>query len=591
MRAYAPPIRSLDYAENDVNDLARALELGGYPKENICILTGERGARDNYNHSPNSKNIRRELEHLARQCDRGDHVLLAFAGHGVQYHGEETMYFCPADADLKNRQTLIAVEDVYKTLEGCKADLKVLLMDACRNDPLNQLDRGPLDEFESVTRPPKAPPPGGVVALFSCSATQEAMEDRELRHGVFFHYVIEALTGAAGLGDAPDEVTLPQLEYYVKKRVKARVWSRYKKNQEPELKTRGVVGLAPLVKLDIARREVKSLRDALAKRLKGDYDGANREMSRVVSLQPDSAEVHLQQGRLLYDNDKYAEAIVAYNKALELEPRNVLALTDRGEARFLNGDAEGALADYNAAVDVDPKYELVYLRAGVVRHNQKDYDRALANYTKAIDLDPRDARAWYFRGLVKEEQEDYSGALKDYDKARQINPRKNEYRTRLALMQQQLSNPSAAIDNLNKAALVDPSDENAFFYRGYVYAQQGNYDMAIQDYSRVLRINPGADYAHYYRGSAYNNRGDSARANADWGRVQRGSQFYDSARHAQGGGGFRDFNQRGGRGGGYGPGGGGYGPGGGFGRGGGYGPGGGFGPGGGGGGGGGRRGR
>jgi len=544
VQGYKPgQLRSLEFPENDVNDLARALELGGYKSDNVRILTGSRGGK-NFNLIPSAERIRAELDHLVSQCNKGDHLVVAFAGHGVQYRGETTMYFCPADADLKKRPTLINIADVYKALESCKADLKVLLVDACRNDPLNQLDRGTLDEFESVTRIPRAPTPGGVFALFSCSASQEAMEDRQLRHGVFFHYVIEALTGAAGLGDAPTEITFEDLALYVKSNVRKRVWDHYQKRQDPESRVGGAVGLVPLVKLDYSRPDVKHFRRALAMRLQNKLDDANREMSQVVAYQPDNADLQLQLGRLLYEKEKYAEAIAAYTKALELDPRNAEALTDRGEARFLNDDADGAIEDYNAALEINPRFELAYLRAGVVRHNQKNYDRALANYTKAIEINPLDARAWYFRGLVKESQENYEGALKDYDKAREINPRKNEYRTRLALMQQQLDDPNAAIANLTKATVVDSSDESAYFYRGYIYASQGNYDNAIQDYSRVLKINPSADHAFYYRGNAFNRSGNSERANSDWGRIQRGSQFYDSARTARDGGGFRNGNVR-----------------------------------------------
>ncbi len=40
-------------------------------------------------------------------------------------------------------------------------------------------------------------PPGGVAALFSCSAGQRAFEHESLKHGVFFHHVLEGLGGKA----------------------------------------------------------------------------------------------------------------------------------------------------------------------------------------------------------------------------------------------------------------------------------------------------------------------------------------------------------------------------------------------------------
>jgi hypothetical protein len=47
---------------------------------------------------------------------------------------------------------------------------------------------------------PAEPLPSGVVA-FGCSEGQEAFEDDDLRHGVFFHYVLEGLRGKAALPD------------------------------------------------------------------------------------------------------------------------------------------------------------------------------------------------------------------------------------------------------------------------------------------------------------------------------------------------------------------------------------------------------
>lgn len=93
----------------------------------------------------------------------------------------------------------------------------MLLVDACRNDALASGGRNS-DKFESVTRPQKIAPPGGVAAFFSCTAGQKAYENDELKHGVFFHYVIKGLQGEANGGKRP-EVTLSELVAYVEREV------------------------------------------------------------------------------------------------------------------------------------------------------------------------------------------------------------------------------------------------------------------------------------------------------------------------------------------------------------------------------------
>src|SRR5262249_2847424 len=58
----------------------------------------------------------------------------------------------------------------------------------------------------------------GVAALFSCASGQSAYEHNGLKHGVFFHFVIEGLKGKAKNEDG--EVTWDGLALYVKTQVK-----------------------------------------------------------------------------------------------------------------------------------------------------------------------------------------------------------------------------------------------------------------------------------------------------------------------------------------------------------------------------------
>jgi hypothetical protein len=174
-----------------------------------------------------------------------DSVLVAFAGHGVQFRGEDEVYFCPAGAKLADKTTLVSLSDIYRELEKCPAGFKGLLSDACRNDPLVAEARSAgRVELGSVTRPRTAVPPGGLVSLFSCSPGEQAFESGELQHGVFFHYVIRGLRADADL-DHDGQVTLPELEQYVKKEVYRFVRAEYGKEQTPDLvgKTRGLVPL------------------------------------------------------------------------------------------------------------------------------------------------------------------------------------------------------------------------------------------------------------------------------------------------------------------------------------------------------------
>ncbi|MCA9114247.1 MAG: SUMF1/EgtB/PvdO family nonheme iron enzyme, partial [Planctomycetaceae bacterium] len=238
-------LRLLRYPEQDVEQLATVLRGAGYRSENVMVMTQTRGA-DDLRYYPLAKNIRRELQVLLRDLRPADSLLIGFSGHGVQFRNAEESYFCPVDASLEDRSTLIGLNEIYEQLKQCPAKVKLLLCDACRNDPVADFTRRATVDLTSVTRPQQLQPPGGAAAFFSCSAGEVSYEDDKLQHGVFFHTVIEALKGKADLDD-DQSVTLPEMEIFVKKRVSDLVRARFDgARQMPQLVTRSE-GLFPIV--------------------------------------------------------------------------------------------------------------------------------------------------------------------------------------------------------------------------------------------------------------------------------------------------------------------------------------------------------
>ena len=219
-----PALRTLKYSERDIEDLAKVLLDAGFPEANLRILTQERAARG-LRHLPISDNIRTELDRMLKLVKLADDpaatVIVALAGHGIMDPKAEKSYFCPADTSAVNLSpddpALIDLGALYDQLKASPAGFKLMLVDACRNDPLSpKRSVRPIAELVSVTRPFKKRTPGGVAALFSCSEGQVAYEDDDLKHGVFFHFVIQGLKGKADeeSGNRDGKVTLGELASY-----------------------------------------------------------------------------------------------------------------------------------------------------------------------------------------------------------------------------------------------------------------------------------------------------------------------------------------------------------------------------------------
>jgi formylglycine-generating enzyme required for sulfatase activity len=199
----------LQYTENDVEELAKTLSESGFAF--VRVLTTTRGAKKKAD-GPTAANVRAAIKELLAKKTRDDTVLIALAGHGISGTIKEAgkdkdeSFFCPSDAQLNDNDTLIGLGQLFRDLGDCGAAVKLLLVDACRNDP----KKGRNVDIDALPKPPR-----GTAALFSCSTGERAFETEKLGkgHGVFFHYVLQGLRGKAR--NERGEVTWGRLAEYV----------------------------------------------------------------------------------------------------------------------------------------------------------------------------------------------------------------------------------------------------------------------------------------------------------------------------------------------------------------------------------------
>ena len=212
----------LKYADGDMAALAGALEAGGFRRDNVVLMTTRSDAGDRL--SPRSSNVRKELKSLLARCTPADSVVIAFAGYEKQTRGSDEYYLCTTYARPLNRETMISLSEVYKELAVCKAGLKLVCVDSCRG----------AEKKDDAEAPQQKAPPAGVATWFACSAGQQAYEHDSLKHGLFTHFIVTGLGGAAD-SDGDGKVTLAELAPYVAKKVPDYASTHLKVRQAPEL--------------------------------------------------------------------------------------------------------------------------------------------------------------------------------------------------------------------------------------------------------------------------------------------------------------------------------------------------------------------
>ncbi len=237
VESYNPKTFSqLNYAEDDALELGKALESLGFE---VVTMTSQ-SRNPEYKPSTAAK-ILRQIDRRLSGLDPRDTVILSLSGHGVQFKddppledGVKEVYFCPEDADLKQRSSLVPLSKVLESLQNCRAERKLLLVDACRNEVLSNLGRSGEIELEPVGRTPKTIPKG-TLAVFSCSSQEKSYEHPNLKHGIFCYHVLKYLKGEADLQFYRNrELQIEDLVYYARRETRDYALKFLSADQRPE---------------------------------------------------------------------------------------------------------------------------------------------------------------------------------------------------------------------------------------------------------------------------------------------------------------------------------------------------------------------
>ena len=145
------------------------------------------------------------------------------------------------------------------------------------------------------------------------------------------------------------------------------------------------------------------------------------EVAGLLENSPPTVDVLSILGLARFRLGRYREAIVAYSKAITLDPSLEAAREGLGFLLYMTGDLERARSVVEAG---DSSFYLLYLRALILyRESPGLRAKALASVSAAIEKNPKFAPAYFLRGKIRSDQNEPAAALKDFQTAVQIDPK------------------------------------------------------------------------------------------------------------------------------------------------------------------------
>jgi Flp pilus assembly protein TadD len=107
-------------------------------------------------------------------------------------------------------------------------------------------------------------------------------------------------------------------------------------------------------------------------------DGELRAYREILARDPKNFQAAVKAGNLLYDAQRYHEAIGFYQQAFAINSSDINVSTDLGTALWYAGRPDDALRQYDQSLRIDSKHAQTLFNIGIVRADGKgDYAGAL----------------------------------------------------------------------------------------------------------------------------------------------------------------------------------------------------------------------
>jgi len=160
---------------------------------------------------------------------------------------------------------------------------------------------------------------------------------------------------------------------------------------------------------------------------------------------------------LLAESGRYAEAIVYYNRALEIQPDYDEARANLGNALAAQGKKDEAIAQYREALRINPNSMVAHHNLGLALVREGKIDEALEHYRRAVEINPGFLEGQNNLGLLLASRGQYQEAMEHLRKAIEISPAFPLAHVNLGDVLITLGRRSEAIAEFHKALELDPN--------------------------------------------------------------------------------------------------------------------------------------
>jgi len=210
----------------------------------------------------------------------------------------------------------------------------------------------------------------------------------------------------------------------------------------------------------------------------------------TLACTSDNSVAHNDLGNALLQKGSVDEAIVHYQKALQIDPDYVDACYNLGNALLQKGAVDEAIAHYQKALQINPDYAKACNNLGNVLVQKGSVNEAIIHFQKALQIKPDFAEAHDNLGNALLRKGKVDEAIVHFQKALQIEPDFAEPCNNLGIALAQKGQVAEAIAHFQRALQIKPDFAEAHNNLDTALRKMGNVAEAITHLQKILQIQP-----------------------------------------------------------------------------------------------------
>ena len=213
----------------------------------------------------------------------------------------------------------------------------------------------------------------------------------------------------------------------------------------------------------------------------GQLADAEISAKRLISKHPNAFILYHVLALALDGQQKYAEAIDSYEKAIKLDAKKPDLYFNLGFAYTNTNQFELAISSYKNAIKLNPRFFEAFGNLGTVYQRLGQLDEAISSYQKGLAINPQDARGYFNLGTALRDKGSLGDAIASYKKSIALFPNYTDAYNNLGETLRDAGDMDAAVKNYQEALARNPNHPNAnynmgeFLYLAKKYSEAANF--------------------------------------------------------------------------------------------------------------------